>query len=125
MARATQYDKELYSSLIRLHLLHHAADEGVFGLGMIEELGRHGYKLSPGTLYPLLHRLEEQGFLRSHQESVGGKIRRVYRATTAGRKALTAAKGKIKELFGEISESQPPQPKLERPGRNVAERGAK
>jgi PadR family transcriptional regulator, regulatory protein PadR len=115
MARATQYDKELYSSLIRLHVLHHAAGEGVFGLGMIEELGRHGYKLSPGTLYPLLHRLEEQGILRSHQESVGGKIRRVYRATTAGRKALTAAKGKIRELFGEISGDQPHQPKLERP----------
>lgn len=125
MARATRYDKELYSSLIRLHLLHHAAGEGVFGLGMIEELGRHGYKLSPGTLYPLLHRLEAQGFLRSHQESVGGKIRRVYRATAAGRKALTVAKGKIRELFGEISESQPPQPKLERQTRTVEQRVAK
>ena len=108
MARATRYDKELYSSLIRLHVLHHAAGEGVFGLGMIEELGRHGYKLSPGTLYPMLHRLEEQGFLRSHQESVGGKIRRIYRATAAGRKALTGAKSKIRELFGEIAESRPP-----------------
>ena len=105
MARPTRYDKELYSSLIWLHLLHHAAGEGVFGLGMIEELDRHGYKLSPGTLYPMLHRLEEQGFLRSRRESVGGKIRRVYRATPAGRKALTAAKSKIRELFGEIAES--------------------
>jgi DNA-binding PadR family transcriptional regulator len=86
---------------------------------MIEELGRHGYKLSPGTLYPLLHRLEEQGFLRSHQQSVGGKIRRVYRATAAGRKALAAAKDKIRELFGEISESQPPQAKLKRPVRSL------
>ena len=111
MARPTRYDKELYSSLIWLHLLHHAAGEGVFGLGMIEELDRHGYKLSPGTLYPMLHRLEEQGFLRSRRESVGGKIRRVYRATPAGRKALTGAKSKIRELFGEIAESQPPRRK--------------
>jgi DNA-binding PadR family transcriptional regulator len=111
MARVTQHDKELYSSLIRLHLLHHAAGEGVFGLGMIEELSGHGYKLSPGTLYPMLHRLEEQGFLRSRRESVGGKIRRVYRATTAGRRALIGAKSKIRELFGELAESQPPQQK--------------
>jgi DNA-binding PadR family transcriptional regulator len=78
---------------------------------MIEELDRHGYKLSPGTLYPMLHRLEEQGLLRSRRESVGGKIRRVYRATTAGRKALTGAKSKIRELLGEIAESQPPRRK--------------
>jgi DNA-binding PadR family transcriptional regulator len=111
MNRLTLYDKELYSSLIQLHVLHHAAREGVFGLGMIEELGRHGYKLSPGTLYPLLHRLEAQGLLSSYRESVVGKIRRVYRATAAGRKALTGAKRKIRELLGEISESQPSQPK--------------
>ena len=41
--------RQLYSGFIRLHILHHAAKDGIFGLGMIEELARHGYKLSPGT----------------------------------------------------------------------------
>jgi PadR family transcriptional regulator PadR len=53
--------RQLYSGLIRLHILHHAVKEETFGLGMIEELAGHGYKLSPGTLYPILHRLEENG----------------------------------------------------------------
>jgi PadR family transcriptional regulator PadR len=56
-------DRYLYAGLIRLHLLHHAVKEPIYGLAMIEELGRHGYKLSAGTLYPILHGLEEKGYL--------------------------------------------------------------
>ncbi|MBZ5661001.1 MAG: PadR family transcriptional regulator [Acidobacteriia bacterium] len=98
--------RRLYSGLIRLHILHHAEKEGIFGLGMIEELARHGYKLSPGTLYPILHGLEENGLLRSHEQGIGGKIRRVYRATSAGEKLLMAAKEKVRELFGELFEDE-------------------
>lgn len=58
---------EAYSGLIRLHVLHHASEGAVFGLGMIEELGRHGYRLSPGTLYPMLRELEREGLLRSER----------------------------------------------------------
>jgi DNA-binding PadR family transcriptional regulator len=54
-------DRDLYSGLIRLHVLHHAAEGPIFGLGMIEELNRHGYRISPGTLYPLLQGLEKKG----------------------------------------------------------------
>ncbi len=68
-----RYEKELSSGLIRLHVLHHATEEGVFGLGMIEELARHGYKLSPGTLYPLLHRLETKGLFALLPEERGRK----------------------------------------------------
>ena len=99
--------RQLYSGLIRLHILHHAAKEGIFGLGMIEELARHGYKLSPGTLYPLLHGLEENGLLRSYSQGLAGKIRRVYRTTTAGERVLRAAKEKVRELFGELYENDP------------------
>lgn len=113
--RQGRYEKELYSGLIRLHILHHAAETGVFGLGMIEELGRHGYKLSPGTLYPLLHRLEKEGLLRSYEQSAAGKIRRVYRATPAGRRTLMIAKEKVRELFGELFEAQPSRLMVERP----------
>jgi DNA-binding PadR family transcriptional regulator len=97
-------DKDLYSGLIRLHILHHAAREPIFGLGIIEELGRHGYKLSPGTLYPLLHGLERKGYLRSSEQRDGRQMRRVYRATAQGRKALEAAREKVRELFGELFE---------------------
>jgi len=76
----------------------------VFGLGMIEELSRHGYRLSPGTMYPILHGLEKKGFLRSREEWADGHRRRIYRATPTGRKALRTAKDKVRELFGELFE---------------------
>ena len=59
-------DKDLYAGLIRLHILHHATKEPIFGFWMVEELARHGYKVSTGTLYPILHGLERKGYLRSH-----------------------------------------------------------
>lgn len=99
-------EKDLYSGLIRLHILHHAAEEEIFGLGMIEELARHGYRLSPGTLYPVLHRLENNGFLHSREQLQAGKVRRVYRATRKGRRALSIAKEKVQELFGELFENE-------------------
>ncbi len=97
-------DKDLYSGLIRLHVLHHAVEEPIFGLGMIEELRRHGYRISPGTLYPLLHGLERKGYLRSTEQSNGKSRRKVYRATPLGRKALKTAKTKVRELFHELME---------------------
>jgi PadR family transcriptional regulator PadR len=99
-------DRELYSGLIRLHILHHAAEEPIFGLGMAEELARHGYRVSPGTLYPLLHGLEKKGYLSSRSQRLGKTVRRLYRATPAGRKALAAAKSKVRELFGELIEGK-------------------
>lgn len=99
-------DRDLYSGLIRLHVLHHAIEEPIFGLGMIEELARHGYKISPGSLYPLLHGLEKKGYLRSTEQRNGKSLRKVYRATPLGRKALTAAKSKVRELFRELIEGE-------------------
>jgi len=98
--------QNLYSGLIRLHILHHACEGDIFGLGMIEELGRHGYKLSPGTMYPLLHSLENRGLLVSREQLDGRRYRKVYRATPTGRKALVIAKEKVRELFGELFERQ-------------------
>jgi DNA-binding PadR family transcriptional regulator len=73
---------------------------------MIEELARHGYRLSPGTLYPLLDGLEKKGLLRSSRLLGEGRFRRIYRATPAGRKALKTAKLRVKELFGELFEDE-------------------
>ena len=99
-------DQDLYSGLIRLHILHHAAEGPIFGLGIIAELRRHGYQLSPGTLYPLLHRLEKKGYLSSRRKRVAGKIRRIYRITPRGRQALRQAKDKVRELFGDLIEGK-------------------
>src|SRR5256885_5810555 len=98
-SNGSQADRDLYSGLIRLHVLHHAAHESVFGLGMIEELARHGYRISPGSLYPLLHGLERKGYLRSSKQRNGRSLRTVYRATAQGRKALAAVQDKVRELF--------------------------
>jgi PadR family transcriptional regulator PadR len=104
MKRSVSTDQGLYSGLIRLHILHHACEGPIFGLGMIEELARHGYRLSPGTFYPIVHSLEKKGLLRSKRQQVNGKIRRVYSPTAQGRKALGLAKQKVRELFGELFE---------------------
>jgi PadR family transcriptional regulator PadR len=100
-------DRFLYGGLIRLHVLHHAVKEPIYGLAMIEELARHGYRLSAGTLYPILHGLEERGYLTSTEERSGSAARRVYRATPAGEEALAAAKSKVRELFGELFKEEP------------------
>jgi DNA-binding PadR family transcriptional regulator len=98
-------DADLHQGFIRLHVLHHAAEEPVFGLWMIEELTEHGYRVGPGTMYPILHGLEARGYLRSKNvRSTDGRSRRLYRITAAGRRALDAAKVKLRELADELFE---------------------
>lgn len=96
--------QDLLVGLIRLHVLHHAAEEEIYGQGIMEELARHGYRLSPGTLYPMLHAMEKKGYLRSREKRDGRSVRRLYRATPRGCAALDAAKDKLKELVGELFE---------------------
>jgi DNA-binding PadR family transcriptional regulator len=96
--------RDLYSGLIRLHILYHAVEGPIFGLEMAEELARHGYRISLGTLYPLLHGMEKKGYLRGVEKRKGRSIRKVYRATPLGKKALAAMKLKVTELFGELNE---------------------
>ncbi len=95
-------DTDIYLGLIRLHILHHAAEGDLFGFGMIAELRRHGYELSPGTLYPILHRMQSRGLLTSRKKQVAGRVRRVYRATPLGRRMLKDARQKVRELFTEL-----------------------
>jgi PadR family transcriptional regulator, regulatory protein PadR len=98
--------KHFFGGFVRLHLMHHAAIESIYGVEMIEELARHGYKLSPGTLYPILHELTEQGYLVCTEEVVNGKRRKNYRATKKGEKLLKEGREKLKELFSEVVESE-------------------
>jgi DNA-binding PadR family transcriptional regulator len=97
--------KHFFGGFVRVHILHHAVHETICGVEMIEELGRHGYKLSPGTLYPILHNLEEEGYLLATDAVMDGKRRRNYRATKKGERLLAEAQTKLKELFDEVVRS--------------------
>ena len=93
---------------MRVHVLHHAAQESFYGTAMMEELRRHGYEISAGTFYPMLHRLEEKGLLSREERVVEGKVRKYYAATDAGRAALDEIRSKIRELVAEVVEGEGP-----------------
>ncbi|MFH1908423.1 MAG: PadR family transcriptional regulator [Chloroflexota bacterium] len=95
--------RDLFLGFIKLHILYHAGREPVYGLWLIEELARHGYRLSPGTLYPILHGLEEEKLLISEGRVVEGKMRKYYRLTETGRTVLAEGKIKARELLDEIA----------------------
>jgi DNA-binding PadR family transcriptional regulator len=104
--------KLFFGGFVRMHVLHHAVKEPIFGVEMMEELGRHGYDVGAGTLYPMLHQLEEAGYLNSYAEVVAGKQRKYYRATSEGAAALDEAKTKLRELVSEILQDKPPKPSI-------------
>ncbi len=95
---------DLYLGFIRIHILYHAGKERVYGAALMEELARHGYQVGPGTLYPMLHALEEKGLLESETQVVGGKRRRYYHITAYGADALENARVHTLELIREINE---------------------
>lgn len=95
---------EFFSSFIKIHVLHHCLNEEIYGAWMMEELEEHGYKISPGSLYPLLRSLEQKGLISSREEQEGKIKRKYYKITSKGKKELADAKIKLKELIGEILE---------------------
>ncbi len=103
----TSHLRELYYGLIRIHVLVHASHEPIFGLAMMRELEHHGYRIGPGTLYPLLHGMERSGLLKSRIDRVAGHRRRVYRITAVGKKALERVVNKVDELHHELHEVHP------------------
>jgi PadR family transcriptional regulator, regulatory protein PadR len=107
--------RDVFLAFVRVHVLHHAAKEHIFGVEMMDELKRHGYDISPGTLYPMLHTLETSGMLISTQEVVDGKVRKYYRTTKAGDALLGELRAKIGELVEEVldhhSSRKPSKPK--------------
>lgn len=89
---------------MQIHILHHAKEEPIYGTWMMEELHHHGYDISPGTLYPLLHSMEKSGLLLMEERNVEGKIRKYYTSTPLGESVLEEAKKKAYELFKEIKD---------------------
>ena len=96
--------KYFFGGFVRLHILYHSARQPICGVEMIEELRRHGYELSPGTLYPILHQLERSGYIGCRTRVVAGRRRKDYRITASGRKLLREGQTKLRELTGELLE---------------------
>ena len=99
-------NRDLMTGFVRLHVLNHANTAPIFGIGIIEKLAFHGYMLSPGTLYPILHGLERDGFLRSRGEIVGNRRRRIYEITDTGQRVLILSRVRLWELFKEVFEKE-------------------
>jgi len=95
--------QEILLSFWKIHILHHAAQGPIYGQGMLEELRGHGYRISPGTLYPLLDRMERSGWLRGKKDpSAGSRARRDYSLTAEGRRALKRIRRSLEELHEEV-----------------------
>ena len=99
-------NRDLMNGFVRLHVLNHANARPIFGIGIIERLAFHGYVLSPGTLYPILHGLERDGFLHSRDEVSGNRRRRIYEITETGERVLLLSKVRLWELFKEVFEKE-------------------
>jgi PadR family transcriptional regulator, regulatory protein PadR len=99
-----QIVRRLFLGFIQIHILHHAKKEPFFGSWMIEELREHGYQMSPGTLYPLLHSMENGGLLEMEERLVDKKVRKYYKITDKGNEVLEEARKKASELFKEIKD---------------------
>ena len=94
--------RDILVSFVRIHLLHHASEAPVCGVEMIAELARHGYRIGPGTIYPTLHGLRDKGLLRDEEWIVAGKLRKYYRTTRAGNRALRLLRPRLRELVDEV-----------------------
>lgn len=104
--------RDLFLGFVKLHILYHAGRDALYGLWLIDELRRHGYELSPGTLYPMLHSLEREGYLAAERQVIQGKVRKYYRLTPEGQAALAQGRGQAVELLRELYEDEgglPPQ----------------
>lgn len=94
--------RRLFMGFMQIHILHHGIKEPFYGVWMIEELRSHGYDISPGTLYPMLHEMESGDLLQRVDRTVEGKVRKYYHTTEKGKAILIEARGKLKEMSGEI-----------------------
>lgn len=96
--------RKFFLGFIQIHILHHGKLEPFYGSWMKEELNEHGYDVSPGTLYPLLKSMTNDGLLEKEDRNVNGKIRKYYHTTELGTEVLANAKAKAFELFHELKE---------------------
>jgi DNA-binding PadR family transcriptional regulator len=94
-------EREILLALWKIHILHHAAEHPIHGYWTIEELAQHGYRVSPGTIYPILARMERNGWLRSTPTDRATAAKR-YRITAAGHRLLRFLRSQVAELHEEL-----------------------
>jgi DNA-binding PadR family transcriptional regulator len=115
--------RDFFLGFIKIHVLHHAAEEPIYGVAIMDELRRHGYDVGPGTLYPVLHSLATSRYLRRLDRVVNGKVRKYYMITPTGRQALASAKKQIRDLVDEVLQDSAParsRPRRDASGRRRA-----
>jgi DNA-binding PadR family transcriptional regulator len=105
----SEIDREILLTFWKVHILHHAGQEPIHGQWIIRELRRHGYEISPGTLYPLLRRLVCRGWLNVAAEGRGRRARKDYRLTPKGKRVLKLIRAQIQELYDEVVLETHPQ----------------
>lgn len=98
--------KNMLSGFVRIHILHHASLEAIYGVEIIKELKRHGYRVGPGTVYPVLHQMEDDGYLLAEKVNVEGRIRIYYQITEKGNQILSESKKWLRELVEEVLEEE-------------------
>lgn len=97
-----QIIRKIFNGLIYIHILHHGNEKPFYGTWMMEELKSHGYNVSPGTLYPVLKSMVEEGLIEKEDRNVNGKIRKYYKTTESGKKLLLELKENLKELVHDV-----------------------
>ncbi|MEN8079137.1 PadR family transcriptional regulator [Clostridioides difficile] len=97
-----QIIRKIFNGLIYIHILHHGNEKPFYGTWMMEELKGHGYNVSPGTLYPVLKSMVEEGLIEKEDRNVNGKIRKYYKTTEEGKKLLLELKENLKELVHDV-----------------------
>jgi DNA-binding PadR family transcriptional regulator len=98
--------REFVLGFIKIHILSHAGNEGFCGVDIMNELRRHGYRMGPGTLYPILHKMQDSGYLKDEKRVENGRMKIYYRITPRGRAALKNVRPKIGELVSELLDSR-------------------
>ena len=96
-------EREILLSFWKIHILHHAEKEPVVGQWIIRELRRHGYEVSPGTLYPMLARMCDRDWLKCKVDPQGGlRARKEYSLTMKGSEVLRLLRTNVEELYREL-----------------------
>ena len=98
--------QKLYQGFVQMHILYHTKKAPVYGAWIMEELKTHGYNIGPGTLYPLLNKMEQSCLLIKKNQIVNGKIRNYYSITQLGIEVFKDAEEKADQLFLEIRGKQ-------------------
>ena len=84
-------DKSLVSGSTTMLVLKLLEEKDMYGYEMIDTLrgkSKNVFELKAGTLYPLLHGLEEKGFVEAYEKEAVGKIRKYYHITRAGKEKI-------------------------------------